>query len=307
MGGGRFIYGDITMSKGPKVWCSFEEQADKLIERGLIVNNKVELIEFLKSHNYYYLTGYLYQYFDENTKTYSDTTNKDGKLTYYKIREIISFDSFLRALINYQIDIIERDIKTKVAYYIGEKYGALGYLTDSQFTQQTEFEKFKELLNNYIRQNRNQEFIKHHDDKYDSKLPIWVAVEIMPLGTLLKLFSYSDIKTKRKIVKCYSFNDLRKFESWFYCLVKFRNLVAHNNRLYRYNIKMTPKRSQVYPTLTGKVFDYIVVLSELYPRDSKLTWNGMFINVIQNIVAKQSFVDLIEYGFPENWNNIIKL
>lgn len=307
MGGGRFIYGDITMSKVPKVWCSFEEQADKLIGRGLDVGHKELLIEYLKSHNYYYLTGYLYQYFDDSTKRYVDTTNKDGKLTYFKIREIISFDSLLRSLINYQIDITERDIKTKVAYYIGEKYGALGYLNDSQFTKQTGFKKFKKLLNKHIRQNRNQEFIKHHDSKYKGQLPIWVAVEIMPLGMILKLFSYTDIKTKRKIVRCYSFNNLDKFESWFYCLVKFRNLVAHNNRLYRYNIKMTPKRSQIYPTLTGKVFDYIVVLSELYPRDSKFTWNGMFINVIQNIVAKQTFVDLIEYGFPENWNNIIKL
>lgn len=307
MGGGRFIYGDITMSKVPKVWCSFEEQADKLIGRGLDVGHKELLIEYLKSHNYYYLTGYLYQYFDNSTKRYVDITNKDGKLTYFKIREIISFDSLLRSLINYQIDIIERDIKTKVAYYIGEKYGALGYLNDSQFTAQTGFKKFKKLLNKYIRQNRNQEFIKHHDSKYKGQLPIWVAVEIMPLGMILKLFSYTDIKTKRKIVRCYSFNNLDKFESWFYCLVKFRNLVAHNNRLYRYNIKMTPKRSRIYPTLTGKVFDYIVVLSELYPRDSKFTWNGMFINVIQNIVEKQTFVDLIEYGFPENWNNIIKL
>ena len=290
-----------------KVWCSFEEQADKLIGRGLEVGHKEQLVEYLKSHNYYYLTGYLYQYFDDSTKKYVDTTNKDGKLTYFKIREIISFDSLLRSLINYQIDIIERDIKTKVAYYIGEKYGALGYLNDSQFTEQTGFKKFKKLLNKHIRQNRNQEFIKHHDSKYKGQLPIWVAVEIMPLGMILKLFSYTDIKTKRKIVRSYSFNNLDKFESWFYCLVKFRNLVAHNNRLYRYNIKMTPKRSQIYPTLTGKVFDYIVVLSELYPRDSKFTWNEMFINVIQNIVAKQSFVDLIEYGFPENWNNIIKL
>lgn len=295
------------MSKVPKVWCSFEEQADKLIGRGLEVSHKEQLVEYLKSHNYYYLTGYLYQYFDDSTKKYVDTTNKDGKLTYFKIREIISFDSLLRSLINYQIDIIERDIKTKVAYYIGEKYGALGYLNDSQFTEQTGFKKFKKLLNKHIRQNRNQEFIKHHDSKYKGQLPIWVAVEIMPLGMILKLFSYTDIKTKRKIVRSYSFNNLDKFESWFYCLVKFRNLVAHNNRLYRYNIKMTPKRSQIYPTLTGKVFDYIVVLSELYPRDSKFTWNEMFINVIQNIVAKQSFVDLIEYGFPENWNNIIKL
>lgn len=291
----------------PKVWCSFEEQADKLIGRGLEVGHKEQLVEYLKSHNYYYLTGYLYQYFDDSTKRYVDTANKDGKLTYFKIREIISFDSLLRSLINYQIDIIERDIKTKVAYYIGEKYGALGYLNDSQFTEQTGFKKFKKLLNKHIRQSRNQEFIKHHDSKYKGQLPIWVAVEIMPLGMILKLFSYTDIKTKRKIVRSYAFNNLDKFESWFYCLVKFRNLVAHNNRLYRYNIKMTPKRSKIYPILTGKVFDYIVVLSELYPRDSKLTWNGMFINVIQNIVAKQSFVDLIEYGFPENWNNIIKL
>ena len=179
MGGGRFIYGDITMSKVPKVWCSFEEQADKLIGRGLEVGHKEQLIEYLKSHNYYYLTGYLYQYFDDSTKRYVDTTNKEGKLTYFKIREIISFDSFLRALINYQIDIIERDIKTKVAYYIGEKYGALGYLNDSQFTEQTGFKKFKKLLNKYIRQNRNQEFIKHHDSKYKGQLPIWVAVEIM--------------------------------------------------------------------------------------------------------------------------------
>ncbi|MCD2346738.1 Abi family protein [Clostridium guangxiense] len=37
--------------------------------------------------------------------------------------------------------------------------------------------------------NSNKPFIKHHNEKYDGKLHIWVATEIMSFGMLSKLYS----------------------------------------------------------------------------------------------------------------------
>lgn len=293
------------MVKPPKVWKSFEEQADKLIQNGLKCSDKDSLVEYLMTHNYYHVTGYLYEYKDIRNNLFKDANEANEELTFIKIKGIIRFDGLLRALINYQIDIIEKDIKTKVAYYLGQDYGPLGYLTNPQFTSQHEFSKFKKLLKEYKNQNRAKDFIRHHNLYYEGDLPIWVAVEIMPLGTIRKLFSFSHIKTKRSILRHYPFS-LEHFESWFRCLVKFRNLVAHNNRLYRYKVQETPKKSKLYSKLTGKIFDYIVVLKELYPFSNRSEWNELFISVLDH-AEKNDLIKLQEYGFPENWKELLKI
>lgn len=294
------------MGKPPKAWCSFEDQADRLMKNGLKCSSRESLVEYLTTHNYYHLTGYLYEYKSLGTDSYKDLNSKNKELSFNKIKAIIRFDGFFRALINYQIDIIEKDIKTKIAYYIGKHYGPLGYIQDQQFTSQKDFLRFKKLLKEYKNQNRNKEFIRHHNLYYDGYLPIWVAIEIMPLGMVEKLFSFLDIKTKRKIVKYYPFG-LDQFESWLRCLIKFRNLVAHNNRLYRYKVKETPKKSKIYPKLTGLIFDYIVVLRELYPYQDRMEWNEVFIRVISGTCKNNEHLELKEYGFPENWEEVIRI
>lgn len=132
---------------------------------------------------------------------------------------------------------------------------------------------------------------------------LWVAVEVLTLGNLHKLFTFTDVKTKRLIANTYRCKNLEKFESWLYTLVYLRNLVAHNNRFFRYKINRTPKKSTLFFPWTRYIFDLIVVLRELYPEIHKDIWNTHLVDVLKQ---RSNIINLADYGFPTDWEDILR-
>ena len=76
---------------------SFEQQAQRLIDRGLIVKDKSDLIKHLSGVNYYRLSAYWYPYKQIDTKTGEEyfLPNTD----FEKIWRRYVFDRKLRLLI----------------------------------------------------------------------------------------------------------------------------------------------------------------------------------------------------------------
>ncbi len=70
---------------------SFEEQADHLIQRGLVVDKSL-FVDRLKNVNYYRLSGYLYPY------RQADDTFKPGT-TFERVWRHYTFDRRLRLIV----------------------------------------------------------------------------------------------------------------------------------------------------------------------------------------------------------------
>ena len=105
---------------------SFDQQADVLIQRGLIVSKKEELVEFLSRVNYYRLSGYSY--------TFKVIDPQDGKEVFLKgttfevIKNRYEFDRRLRILLMTAIERIEVAIlRTRFVECHALKYGPFGY------------------------------------------------------------------------------------------------------------------------------------------------------------------------------------
>ena len=102
--------------KKPK---TYEEQVSIIENKGFIVANRTECINFLHQANYYRLSAYFLPFRQE------DKTYLPG-IPMKRIQRIYEFDQRLRALIFEAIQEIELYLRTQFAYYSGHKYGPLG-------------------------------------------------------------------------------------------------------------------------------------------------------------------------------------
>lgn len=281
--------------KDPK---SFDEQIEILKARGLIIDN-IDGAKFILSNiNYYRFTAYLLP-FKTNDDKYNIGTS------FKKIYEIYMFDKELRILLMNILGTIEISFRTYIAYALAIAYGTYGYTQSKNFINKGYHIDFLLRLEKEKSNNANKLFIKHHNDKYDGKLPIWVATEIMPFGMLSKLYSnlIPDEKSFIKKNLCKENPDL--VDSWLQSLTHLRNQCAHYGRIYNelFPIVKVKNKDKKYELDTRRIFIHILVMKYLIA-DEKI-WTKFFICLQQLINEYKEYIDLKLMGFPENWIEIL--
>lgn len=277
---------------------SIEEQINKIAERGCDIGSRNFAHKVLSEINYYRLTAYFLPFKTENDMYINGTSLE----TVYNIHE---FDCELRRLCFSILEKIEIMLRVKISYYHAQKYGALGYLCNDNFNKYHDAEKFSEHISRTIKNNENQPFVKHHIEKYGSKFPIWVIIELFTFGEISRF--YSDMKTadKKKIADQICGSTYTNAKSWLVCLTDFRNYCAHSSRLY-YTVftskPVTPDKMKY--TLQKRVFDYIMLLKFFYPDKDK--WQDNFLNPLKSLLKKyENYINLRHMGFPKNWEELL--
>lgn len=293
-----------------KLPTTFEEQLLKLEkEYNVKVENKNKSLEFLKNNNYYTLSGYLFL-FNKSVVKFED------------MQDIMEFDNKFRAISLYIISLVEKRLKTNMAYNFSHnyKYGNISYIfTETFYPEKLELseEKYEEQVNlvNKIHEkfmkefdrakkyNKHLDFVRHHNSVYKGYLPIWVAVELFTLGNLQYFYKLLNKKTKDMVVKSYGLKTYY-FESWLDAIRKFRNSIAHNQRLYGLNIQHI-KQSKKTPYHSGKVFDYILVCKNLFTE--KGLWNNYILIEIEKLFKTYPQVKISMLGFPDNWLELLSI
>lgn len=287
---------------------TFEEQLQKLYERKLTISNKQYALSKLEHINYYRLSAYFLPF--QNKK---DSTNPNQFLANTAFEDIIKlyyFDTELRKIIFEAIEVIEIYLRTQIAYYHSQKYGAFGYLdiTTLRDNYQSEFD---ELHQDIIKEKeRSKEvFIKHFKEKYNATdLPIWSVVEIISFGSLSKLFMLlQESEQNQVIAKMGNINKVVFFK-WFKALSSVRNACAHHSRLWNKTLGVgfeVPRNSSKFLHLansTKKVFFALSVIEYV------LTCIGEdeidFKYKIKQLLQKYPNVDIKAMGFVQNWEEL---
>ena len=206
--------------KEPK---TFDEQIDKLIEHGCAFMDRAQAVKTLKQANYYRLSAYFLPFKERDNSTYKAGTN------FEKIYDIYEFDQRIAILLYGLIEEIEVFIKTQIAYQHSMKYGAVGYLDPNNFIS-SKAEKHQNLINifqNELKNNKDILFVKHHNENYDGKFPLWVAVELFTMGNISQF--YSQMKGCDKKSVCKNITELTGYtyqyyqlESLLFCLTYLR-------------------------------------------------------------------------------------
>ena len=276
---------------------TIEEQIELLKSREVVIEDENFAKKFLRIYNYYFVTGYLHPY-----KTSDD---KYKNISFNEIATQIKFDMRLREICMYALDIIEKGLKTIIAYEFSHNYenGNVAYAYSLYFPNDTDrHTKLMEHYNNSLNNNQKLPYVKHNLSTYGI-LPTWVAIELFTLGNIEKFFSMLDTNTKKKIEGIIGFPK-NKIQNWIENLRIFRNMVAHNQRLYNFSILSIPKKAKEYNKQTGKIFDYVIVMKYLFLDNED--WNTYVLPRFEYIFDDfKDNIDLKCIGFPDDWKNIL--
>lgn len=286
----------VTKVKEPK---TFIQQIEILKDRKLGIENEDRTEKLLSNINYYRLIGYGLHLKDEHGY-------KEG-VTLEIIFKVYEFDKKLKHILMGILGTIEISFRTKVAYFLAHQYGALGYLNNENFKNASYHEGFIKELNRERKYNKDKQFIKHHINTYDGKLPVWVAIEIMSFGMVSRLYSNLITQDKTEIRNSYVNNINNKvLTSWLVSLTELRNVCAHYGRVYNSNFLSTPeihKNDLKYNLNLDRIFVRIIAIKYMIQYEEE--WISFIDDLKRLLNDYKEYIELDLIGFPENWIEIL--
>lgn len=292
-----------------KRFISFQEQLDRLIERGMKVEDKESAFSILRYNSYYRLRAYTYPFQDNSDPNHPFIQ----EVSLNEIYQLYMFDGRLRKLLFRALEKIEIALRTQIIYQFAKTYGSHWHMDPKVFRDTARFVRHLDSLDKEVERSR-ETFINHYYEKYKkpSQPPCWMSLEVSSFGTLSKI--YQNLKAgeeKQAVANNFYLNKFKTLENWMFCFSHLRNVCAHHSRLW--NKRLTALPSLPYNTL--KPFLNKTEIKQVYPNkvyaviccvyyilkiiDSSNTFKEDLIELMGACPLKQEK----EMGFPENWQD----
>lgn len=285
----------------------YDEQVDRLIAHGMIIDDKEEAIEILKMINYYRFSGYALQY----RINPQDSTYKEGT-TFRSIYNIYLVDECIRDILRRYVEIVEVYYKTQIAHGFAMKK-CIESPHDQHYDENNYYNKegYKQVIESFKREKnyyKDSLIIKHHKNKYASKMPLWVMVELMSFSNVSKLYSSMYVSDKEEIANVVGI-EYSTLENHLHCLSVLRNKCAHAARLYntefyppaRFTKNFLRKHTDVK---NNSLFAYILILIKRLP---DLSSKKQLLKDIETVLEKyEDDIDKTLLGFPSDYKTIMK-
>jgi abortive infection bacteriophage resistance protein len=303
-----FSYTAPTKKKAP---ATISEQLLKLKERGLIIDDETKAYATLETINYYRLVHYFAVFLDESGEYYKAGTRFSDAIRLY------DFDRRIRTEILVALEEIEIAARAAISNYHAVTYQADGYLRESSFDRRHNHRMFRQKIDRMLDKNSDLSFVRHHNDKYGGRLPLWVMMEMFSFGMLV--FFYQDLKKedKKAIANHYFDLDYRFVDNWLENLADLRNHCAHYNRVYGNPlpgnlriIEIEHPREYEMDMVSPSLFDYLIIIKLLHKRSdikiSDVTWGSKFVVFLEALFDE--FSDIVKpevMGFPTDWREFI--
>lgn len=283
--------------KYSKPALSIAQQADLLIEKGLIVNLPSLCHDFLSRISYHRL----YQYFQPFLATGEGAKFLSG--THFEtIVDLYEFDKDLRSLIDEALEVFEVAFRTAISNTMSIKYGPFWFMDRSLFQNKNYHQKFLEYIQS-LSERADEHAIKQYFKKYDELYPpSWLLLENLTFGSCSKLFNnIRSVRDKKEICSIFEQHPT-VLDSWAKALVYTRNLCAHHARVWnRWLViqPISPMRGNLIKN-TRPIYSHLHVMSQLMQTlFQNTTWKVR----LNNLFAKNGSIQFEEMGFLRNWQH----
>ena len=316
-----------------KPHLTYEEQIAKLVGRGLDVPDTAAAAEALKTIGYYRLSAYLHTFrpvdpngapgHDERLNAYVDGS------TFDQVVALWTFDRALRLVLLDGLEQFEISLRTSLAYHAGKLDPFVHHLPgllNEEFTAQpptTQLDRlsaYDDWLMKYLERvesAKNEAFVKWFAHKYDSRLPIWVAIEIFEFGQTARLVRGMPLSVRRSIAADFGFIETQKdFQSWVAALNGLRNVCAHHSRLWNRSLIAVGSRPKAgaIPELDHlrslddvarvKIYAPIAMLAWILGRtEPGRQWRARLLQVLDTFPSIPQG-SLSNAGFPNDWKSL---
>lgn len=284
----------------------FSEQIRRLKEHNIIISDEKSALEVLSKINYYRFTGYALQFRKE-----PDNSDLKEGVTFESIFRIYLFDESLRHVCRKYLEKVEIYYKTQISHHFSMKKCS-DYPYDQHYDENNYFYKkgYNEVMDSFKKEKnyyKDSLIVKHHNDKYSKKMPLWVIFELMSFSNVSKLYGCMYYSEKDLIAKAVG-TGMKSLENNLHCLSVLRNKCSHAARMYNTAFyppaRLSSKFYRSYPSVRNdSLFAYILVLLKRLP-DSKTKEN--LISDISTVINEyRNNIDLMLIGFPENYLDIL--
>lgn len=166
---------------------------------------------------------------------------QDG-VTFEDIYELYQFDNDLRSIFIKYILMAERNIKSSLSYHFCLVYGDMqnDYLDISHYDysgkKKIVIQNMLKIMKGQLRSDSDYVYIRHYMMKY-KYVPLWVLFNVLTIGQLSKIYSCQ--KGRVQIQVCQDFGPIKinEMTKMLAVMTKFRNVCAHNDRLFDFRTK----------------------------------------------------------------------
>lgn len=328
-----------------KPFTSYKQQLKKLRTRGVIIppgsSQSKRAIKLLRRAGYYsIINGYKDIFLQYPSRTGVEDIYK-ANISFDAIYSLFMFDRNMRSIILRYILITEGIMKSHISYYFSKKYETdFNYLNINNFNPH-KIEVTTKLINNIssvIQADTNSQKdtkgqIPHYLKKHKC-LPLWVLMRKLTFGTMSYFYSCMEKDVQSDVVKeiIIDFNKeypLKKvifsnFEAQLSDILKFinlfRNVCAHEDRLYNVEYKVKSDKTKKIQTLrislshmtspinfNSKLYSLIAVLKIFLTKEEFITMIKQIedeINKLSKFLSPQILNEvLIKAGFPKQWQD----
>lgn len=310
-------------NKPIKPFLTYEKQLDNLMDKKhLIINNKEFALAKLKDICYYSLIdGYKNLFYNPMTRKYEAGT------TFEDIVALYDFDKKLRTLIFQNICSIEQKIRSLISYHFCETHSENqnDYLNPNNYNNTNSnrygIQKLINILSNEVNYSTEHAYIVYQRNTYGN-VPFWVALNTLTLGQTSKMYAFFTTSMQSKISTNFKNVSERELSQYLKVLTHFRNICAHNERLFsfksRYEIPDTAlhrkldilKNGNHYARGKSDLFAIVIAFRYLLRKDEFLEFKKELTKLIA-VFEKQSSEEkkdklLAAMGLPQNWYSITR-
>lgn len=288
-------------------------------EKNIVIVDKQRAKELLQSVGYFPLiSGYKELFRIPFTKKYKPETSFD------EIAVLYQFDADLRSLFLKHLLQVERHIGNLIAHYFVEQYGISQseYLNPTHYNNTARNRKTISVLMKKLYgavTSTDYAYINHYRTKYGN-IPLWITTSVLTFGSLSKMYNVLTQSLRSKICRHFPEVNQRQLERFLSVLTKYRNVCAHNDRLFTYRtveqILDTPLHSKLNIPVQGNqyiygkqdLFSVVIAFRYLLSKEDFINFKKALTSEISK--ATKVLVHIIEtellehMGFPRNWKSI---
>lgn len=207
------------------------QQIQILSNRGMNLDYSEEKTkEILLDIGYYRLGFYWHPFEKDKEHNFEENTKFSNVVNLYYL------DVDLRSILIKYLNRIELNFRTKLIYYVSNKYKDLpAWFISPKVMESKYIAKFNDYYDSDFINNNKQ--IKNHHLKYGSYAPAWKTLEFFTFGSILKTFKcLKEDDIKQRICDIYGVRNIQKFINLFETIIYVRNCCAHSGVLFDINL-----------------------------------------------------------------------
>lgn len=224
----------------------------------MTVRDPVMAARLLERLGYYRLSGYWYPFRESEASPNNEGRPVTTVLDRFRpgtdfehVHDLYVFDKRLRLLMLDAVERIEVGLRVSVAHILGPRdpwahRNPVQLSADfaSRTDRETRLVKHVSWLSRHdaLTARSKDEFVRHFRGRYDSPLPIWMAIELWDFGVLSTFIEGLKTADQDALAARFSIPRRELLTSWTHAINYVRNVCAHHGRLWNRAMVIMPKQ-----------------------------------------------------------------